>query len=146
MNNSRRKKIDGCISSLNAAQYTIDKIKENLEKTLKLKEELDLFSYMIHNNQKKINEINSEEEDAYSSLPDNLLNSITGYDMDTAMQYLSTASNKHDTLLELIDKLDELYTTKFIGTYNPKELLEKIDEISNKIDDCTSDLDRAKGF
>lgn len=142
MNNMRRQKLYSCSSKIGLLGFQIESTLEKLKDLLKFKEEIDQMSQYVSSTVKEIQEIYNEEEEAYYSLPDNLQYSDIGMGIDYAMGNIEDAKGDVEKLFEQLDSLEETYY-KFLGTYNPEELICKLESVAEVVNDTKESIEYA---
>lgn len=143
MNNNRRQRLQSCRNSLGYIKISLEAAVDKLNYLLNFKQEINDLSKDVISISERLKRIYDEEENAYNSLPENLQFSDMADKIGFAMGDIEDAINNTDKLLDNFDALEEVYF-QFLGSYNPQQLICKIESVMNGIALAQQDIDIAQ--
>ena len=143
MNNNRRQRLSHNVFKLNGLSCHAEDVVGAIEKLNTLKCQLDDWSAQVDEIVSATEQIESEEEMAHNSIPDNLQFGNIASNIESSLSNLAEAIQSINELKDFIDSIEDAYL-KFISTYSPQMLLEKLESFIEAIDEATENVKYAK--
>ncbi len=144
MNNHRRARLSVCAAKLENLKVLAEATKESLERLNNLKAELDSWSVMVTREESVITSVESEEQAALDSIPDNFQMNDIAYGIEDALYEIGLAKDGITALKDSIDKIEDTYITSFLSSYEPDNLIDELENYIEAIDEAKEHIEDAK--
>ena len=144
MNNNRRARLSSSLSELSNLHYSVERVKDAIEILGKLKENLDWWSNRVNSIETSIGDIESEEQYALESIPDNFQFGNIASSIDDSLFQIGIAKSCVTSLKDNIDSIENSYISSFLPSFNPSELLDELDDFIEKIEEAKNEVVEAK--
>lgn len=144
MNNRRRAQLNSCESWLYGVKSEVVKVRDGIASLGSLKTTLDSWSKSVDVIANSIGKVETEEEEAYSSVPFNLSWGNTADKISDALGLVGTAKDSTEFLKNDIDDVEEVYIKSFLPSFNPKQVLEKLDALIDNIESAIESIKEAR--